>query len=188
MAASFKTLANRVAGALLLAALLAAPGKAQQQANTGRQIVVSLPDRKLAVVENGKVVRVFAVSVGANNSPSPRGNFRIVNRIANPTYYRPGVVIGPGRDNPIGPRWIGLSQKGYGIHGTNEPRSVGKAASHGCIRLRNTEIKLLFSMVRVGDEVQIRGERDEEAARIFGDRTEHATVAEFQAATNAAGQ
>ena len=60
------------------------------------------------------------------------------------------------------------SQKGYGIHGTNAPRSVGHAASHGCIRLRNRDIEKLFTMVQVGDVVQIRGERDEQVAQIFG--------------------
>jgi hypothetical protein len=68
----------------------------------------------------------------------------------------------------LGPRWLGLSRKGFGIHGTNDPRSIGKAASHGCIRLRNRDIRELFSMVNVGDTVEIRGESDAEMARIFG--------------------
>jgi lipoprotein-anchoring transpeptidase ErfK/SrfK len=76
-------------------------------------------------------------------------------------------VIPPGNGNPIGPRWIGLNQKGYGLHGTNELHSIGQAASHGCIRLRNSEIKQLFEIVRVGDSVEIRAERDEQTAQIF---------------------
>src|SRR5580704_11170197 len=75
-----------------------------------RQILVSIPDRKLAVIDQGKLIRTFPVSVGASGSPSPTGEFRIAHRVANPTYYHPGVVIPPGSDNPIGPRWIGLSQ------------------------------------------------------------------------------
>jgi len=133
-----------------------------------RQVVVSVSDRKLAVLENGKVIRTFPVSVGAAVSPSPTGEFQIVNRLANPTYYHPGTVIPPGNDNPIGPRWIGLSQKGFGIHGTNQPRSIGHAASHGCIRLNNRDIVQFFQMVSVGDTVSIHNERDEQIAQIFG--------------------
>jgi lipoprotein-anchoring transpeptidase ErfK/SrfK len=145
-----------------------------------RLVLVSVSDRKLAVLENGKVIRTFAVSVGAAVSPSPTGEFQIINRLANPTYYHPGTVIPPGNDNPIGPRWIGLSQKGFGIHGTNQPRSIGHAASHGCIRLKNRDIVQFFQMVRVGDTVSIRSERDEQIAQIFGGvaDTDEAAMAE----------
>jgi lipoprotein-anchoring transpeptidase ErfK/SrfK len=106
-----------------------------------RQIVVSIPDRKLAVLENGTVIRIFQVAVGAAVSPSPVGQFEIVTRLANPTCYHAGVVVPPGSGNPIGPRWIGLNQKGYGIHGTNRPRSIGHAESHGCIAFAITRSK-----------------------------------------------
>ena len=86
-------------------------------------------------------------------------------------------MIPSGKDNPVGTRWVGLSRKGYGIHGTNAPRSVGHAASHGCIRLRNRDIEKLFTMVQVGDVVQIRGERDEQVAQIFGGGADDTTVA-----------
>jgi hypothetical protein len=135
---------------------------------TRREVVVSIPDRKLAVLDNGTVLRIFPVAVGARNSPSPAGEFQIVRRLTNPTYYHPGAVIPPGKDNPLGPRWLGLNQRGFGIHGTNAPTSVGKAASHGCIRLRNRDVVELYSMVRAGDMVKIRAERDAEIARIFG--------------------
>jgi len=78
-------------------------------------------------------------------------------------------VIGLGASNPLGNRWIGLNQKGYGIHGTNEPRSIGKAASHGCIRMAKADLEELFTLVSVGDEVEIRGERDEQTAQWFGE-------------------
>jgi hypothetical protein len=79
-------------------------------------------------------------------------------------------VIAPGGDSPIGLRWVGLNRKGYGIHGTNEPSSIGKARSHGCIRLRNRDIKQFFAMVRAGDTVEIRGESDQQTVQIFGGR------------------
>ncbi len=162
---------NRIRTAsLLLAALFASTAAAQdfRTARAARQVLVSIPDRKLVVLEGGKVVRTFPVAVGATVSPSPSGEFKIVNRIANPTYYHPGVVIPAGAGNPIGTRWLGLNRTGYGIHGTNEPGSIGRAASHGCIRLRNRDMEQLFRMVSVGDTVLIRADRDEQVAEIFG--------------------
>jgi lipoprotein-anchoring transpeptidase ErfK/SrfK len=133
-----------------------------------RRIVVSVPDRKLALLEGERVVKVYDVAVGAPVSPSPNGEFRITRRLNDPTYYHPGVVIGPGKSNPLGPRWIGLDVKGFGIHGTNRPDSIGKNASHGCIRLRNSDIEDLFARVQVGDRVSLIAERTEEVARLFG--------------------
>jgi len=134
-----------------------------------RVVLVSIPDRMLAVIEDGEVLAQFPIAVGADASPSPTGEFQVVSRVLNPTYYHAGSVIPTGKDNPVGTRWLGLSQKGYGIHGTNAPRSIGHAASHGCIRLRNRDMEHLFTMVRVGDVVKIRGERDDEIAQVFGD-------------------
>jgi len=152
-----------------------------------RQVVVSIPDRKLAVLEDGKVLRVFQVAVGADFSPSPTGEFQIAHRLTNPTYYHPGVVIPPGKDNPLGPRWVGLTQKGFGIHGTNQPLSIGKAASHGCIRMRNRDIEQFFEMVRLGDTVSIRAERDEQVAQIFGGAANTLVAAQTPAADLAGG-
>ena len=134
-----------------------------------RRVVVSIPDRKLALLENDQVVGIYPVAVGASVSPSPVGSFTIVNRVSNPTYYKPGRVVGPGRGNPIGTRWIGLSAKGYGIHGTDAPGSIGFAKSHGCIRLRNQDVEQLFARVRSGDVVELHGERTPEIAQLFAD-------------------
>ena len=154
----------------------------------GRVLLVSLVDRQLVVIDGGNVIARFEVAVGAEDSPSPVGQFRIVNRVSNPTYYRPGTVIPSGKNNPIGTRWVGLSQKGYGIHGTNAPRSIGHAASHGCIRLRNRDMERLFTLVRVGDVVEIHGERDEKIAQIFGGTENPTMVADAQSANQASGQ
>lgn len=134
----------------------------------GRRIVISIPDRKLALVEGDRVVKIYTIAVGASVSPSPRGNYTIATRIPQPTYYAPGKVIPPGPANPLGTRWLGLSLKGFGIHGTNEPRSIGKRASHGCIRMRNTDVEELFELVRAGDTVELHGARSVELAQIFG--------------------
>lgn len=168
-----KLYAMALATLVLLARMAAA-----QEAASARRILVSVPDRKLALIENGEVVRVYPVAVGAEVTQSPSGEFTIVNRVSNPTYYHPHKVIGPGPENPLGSRWIGLSQPHYGIHGTNEPWSIGKAASHGCIRMAKRDLEELFTLVQVGDTVEIRAERDLEVAQVFGAATDApATVA-----------
>ena len=165
-----------------VATLIAADSFAQSAKLAGRDrskrvVLVSIADRKLAVLEAGNVIASFPVAVGATASPSPTGDFQIVSRVSNPTYYHPGTVIPSGKDNPVGTRWLGISQKGYGIHGTNAPKSVGHAASHGCIRLRNRDMEQLFTMLQVGDVVEIRGERDAEVAKVFGSGADDTTVA-----------
>jgi lipoprotein-anchoring transpeptidase ErfK/SrfK len=144
------------------------PAAPHEFAAPARQIVVSIADRKLALVENGEVKAMFSIAVGKEGTPSPAGSFHIVNRVVNPTYYHEGKVIPPGPCNPVGTRWLGLSEHGYGIHGTNAPHSIGKAASHGCIRMARTDLEQLFAMVAVGDAVEIHAERDEETERFFG--------------------
>jgi lipoprotein-anchoring transpeptidase ErfK/SrfK len=160
-----------------LAVLLLISAQAFAQETQQREVVVSIPHRKLALVENGEVVRIYDVAVGASNSPSPIGTFSITKRLENPAYYHPGVVIEPGPNNPLGTRWIGLDVKGYGIHGTNMPSSIGKAASHGCIRMRRTDLEELFTMVGVGDTVRILAEPDEQAAYIFQTHEEQRVIA-----------
>ena len=132
-----------------------------------RRVVVSIPDRKLALIENGKIVKIYATAVGAAASPTPSGTYKIAQRVANPAWYGPDKVVAPGKNNPVGTRWLGLSRKGYGIHGTNDPRSIGKRASHGCVRMRNRDVEDLFARVAVGDVVELHGERDAELAQIF---------------------
>jgi lipoprotein-anchoring transpeptidase ErfK/SrfK len=151
-----------------------------------RFLLVSIPDRKLVVIENENAIATFDIALGAAESPSPTGEFQFVNRVVNPTYYHPGTVILSGKNNPIGTRWLGLSQKGYGIHGTNVPKSVGQAASHGCIRLRNRDVERLFSMVRIGDRVEIHAARDEQIARFVG-TGDQKQIAETDIPSTAAG-
>lgn len=166
--------------AVMMAAEAAAAQKNQAQQNAAQPaarepvaardvvILISIPDRKLAVIEAGRVTHTFPVAVGKEATPSPSGEFTIVSRVVSPTYYHPGVVIPAGPQNPLGTRWIGISQTGFGIHGTNEPRSIGKAVSHGCIRMRRADLEQLFVVVRGGDTVVIRAERDDQIAAVFG--------------------
>jgi len=132
------------------------------------RILISIPDRKLALLEDGKVQKIYPVAVGADVTPSPTGEFHIAHKIVGPTYSHHGKVIAAGKGNPLGSRWMGLDKEHYGIHGTNMPKSIGHAASHGCIRMGKHDVEELFQLAGVGDVVEIHGERTEEMAQIFG--------------------
>jgi murein L,D-transpeptidase YcbB/YkuD len=187
--------APRLAIALLLAAagalaqdrtVASDQGPTAQIPEPTRQVIVTIPDRKLALIEDGRLVKVYPVAVGRASSASPTGRFRIRERLTNPTYYAPGTVIPPGPANPLGPRWIGLSSKGYGIHGTNEPRSIGQAASHGCVRMHNRDVTDLFERVRAGDFVELHGERDHEISKWFAEGEASIALAQADARESSA--
>jgi lipoprotein-anchoring transpeptidase ErfK/SrfK len=133
-----------------------------------RVIVVSLEDHKLALIEDGQLKKVYSVAVGKPSTPSPTGTFTIERRAANPTYHHNGKTVPPGPNNPVGTRWMGLSKHGYGIHGTNEPNSIGRAASHGCIRMARTDLEEFYALVAEGDTVELIGQRNQETAQLFG--------------------
>jgi L,D-transpeptidase ErfK/SrfK len=155
---------TKLAAVLVIAAVDAT---ADERREAQQRIVVSLPDRKLVLIDGDRVVKTYDVAVGKPSTPTPEGEFRIINHIPNPTYYGTGVVVGPGNGNPLGTRWMGLSVKGYGIHGTNVPSSIGKAASHGCIRMRQQDLEELFDLVKVGTTVELRGAGPELSAQVL---------------------
>lgn len=132
-----------------------------------RQIVISIADRKLGLLEDGHLLKTYPIAVGTAGTPSPDGDFVIINHAKDPVYRHGDKEIAPGKDNPLGSRWMGLSLKGYGIHGTNVQSSIGKAASHGCFRMRKQDVEELYSLVQVGDAVTIRRERDVMIAQVF---------------------
>jgi hypothetical protein len=160
----------------MTAVVLAVPANAQEAPK--RTIVVSLEDHKLALVEDGQVKKVYTVAVGKPSTPSPVGTFTIERRVANPTYRHNGKTVLPGPRNPVGTRWMGLSERGYGIHGTNEPNSIGKASSHGCIRMAKADLEELYPLVAVGDTVELIGQRNQETAQLFGNPETPATSAQ----------
>jgi len=147
----------------------APPATVGKHTSRRRRVVISIPDRKLAVLDQGTVVKVYPVAVGAAGSPSPSGDFTIVCRASDPAYRHNRQFIPPGKKNPLGARWLGLSKAHYGIHGTNDPGSIGHAASHGCIRMNNQDVRELFAQVEVGDGVEIHGQRDPGMEKIFGE-------------------
>jgi lipoprotein-anchoring transpeptidase ErfK/SrfK len=162
---------------------LAVNGQVLTATAVKRVIVVSLEDRKLALVEGGQVKKVYTVAVGKPSTPSPVGTFTIERRVVNPTYHHNGKTVLPGPGNPVGTRWMGLSKHGYGIHGTNEPNSIGKAASHGCIRMAKTDLEEFYELVAAGDTVELLGERNEETAQLFGTGQNPAAPATVQVQT-----
>jgi lipoprotein-anchoring transpeptidase ErfK/SrfK len=161
-----------------------APTANETAAQVKREIVVSLEDRKLAVVEDGQVKKIYTVAIGKPSTPSPVGTFTIQRRVKNPVYHHDGKTIQPGPGNPVGTRWMGLNIKGYGIHGTNEPKSIGKAASHGCIRMAKKDLEEMYEMVAVGDTVELVGQRTEETAQLFGEPQKPAAAEQPVVAAN----
>jgi lipoprotein-anchoring transpeptidase ErfK/SrfK len=138
-------------------AVVLATTKMDAQTELQHRIIISIADRRLVLLEGDHVLRTYEIAVGKRSTPSPQGRFQVVNRISNPIWCAGGRAVRPGKRNPLGTRWIGLSKKGYGIHGTNEPDSIGKAASHGCIRMRNRDVEELFEMVETGVPVELSG-------------------------------
>jgi hypothetical protein len=91
---------------------------------------------------------------GVLTGRTPTGTDTIADRLIGPTWYWQGYAV-PSDDPeyPLGSRWLGLSRRGYGIHGTNEPESIGKQESPGCIRMHNADVEEVFDVVSVGTPV-----------------------------------
>ena len=106
------------------------------------EIIVNVGAKRLTVYRNGIFFREYIVATGKPETPTPIGVFEVINK-----------EIDPG--GPYGTRWLGLSARGYGIHGTNDPSSIGTAASNGCIRMYNEDIEALFDITVVGTPVRI---------------------------------
>jgi len=127
-----------------------------EAATDSTRIVISRNQKKMQVYSGNKLLAEFRIAVGKKDSPTPLGDFRIINKIPYPTWYPKGSApVQAGKDNPLGTHWMGLSVKGFGIHGTNAPNSIGKSASHGCIRMKHNDLVELFQMVSVGTSVSI---------------------------------
>lgn len=106
------------------------------------EIIININAKQLTVYKNGRVFRQYAVATGKEETPTPTGVFTVINKQVNP-------------GGPYGTRWLGLSLRGYGIHGTNDPSSIGKNASNGCVRMFNEDVEALFDIVPVGTIVRI---------------------------------
>lgn len=105
--------------------------------------------------DDGKIFKTYSISTGENNS-TPVGIFTVVNRMEDPVWYKQGAIVpAESPDNILGSRWLGLSVKGYGIHGTTEPDTVGQQVTAGCIRMLNSDVEELYAIIPVGTEVTV---------------------------------
>jgi LysM repeat protein len=110
---------------------------------------------ELVVHLNGSFVKSYRVGVGKDGT-TPVGTFAVKNKIVDPTYYGPeGVLAHDDPKNPLGERWIDIGDS-YGIHGTIDPKSIGKNESRGCIRMLNSEVEEVYDFLVIGSEVKIR--------------------------------
>jgi lipoprotein-anchoring transpeptidase ErfK/SrfK len=129
----------------------------------GPIVVIKRASNLLTLYNGPKKVRVFKVATGQNIYPTPLGRFQIIVKWKNPWWYPPtndawakGLKpVPPGPNNPLGTRWMGLNSPGVGIHGTDEPASIGYSLSHGCIRMLVPQAEWLFDHVDVGTPVYI---------------------------------
>ncbi|MGB7565268.1 MAG: L,D-transpeptidase, partial [Prochlorococcaceae cyanobacterium] len=127
-------------------------------------IILSLGRREISLKNDGKTVGSWPVVIGAPGTPTPTGSFKVQNKVLNPKYQ--STVSGKinhttGPSGPLGDRWIGFHSKGkddFGIHGTPWPWWVDAraAVSHGCVRMKNEHVRLLFDQVEIGTPVVVK--------------------------------
>jgi lipoprotein-anchoring transpeptidase ErfK/SrfK len=133
-----------------------------------RRIDVDTKNKTLTVTDHGKILAAFPITPGSKQLPAPVGTWQIV-KIATLPFFRWDKAmllhgkrsgdfhtIPPGPRNEVGLVWIGLNKKGIGIHGTNNPDSIGRSASHGCIRLANWDAIQVLNAVTQGVIVEIK--------------------------------
>jgi lipoprotein-anchoring transpeptidase ErfK/SrfK len=133
-----------------------------------RSIIVDTKNKVLEIVENGRILAAFPITPGSKKLPAPVGIWTVTKMTILPWFRwdramllhgrRSGEFykIRPGPRNEVGLVWIGLNKKGIGIHGTNRPDSIGRSASHGCIRLANWDAVYALNSITKGATVQIR--------------------------------
>ena len=122
-------------------------------------IIVNKKSNELAFINEDAIKRVRTVATGRSMELTPEGTFTIIVKAEKP-YYRKKNIEGGSEDNPLGTRWIGFDAENtdgrtYGLHGTNQPNSIGKYTTSGCIRLLNGQIEALFDDVPIGTKILI---------------------------------
>jgi lipoprotein-anchoring transpeptidase ErfK/SrfK len=142
------------------------PGESGASRNVATK--VDTKTNMLGVFEAEKLIAAYPVTIGSAHNTSPIGDWKVRGISKLPTFRydkemlehgeRSGnfYMLPPGPRNPVGVMWISLNKKGIGIHGTNDPGSIGRAASHGCIRLANWDVVRLATKIKTGDNVSIQ--------------------------------
>jgi len=136
------------------------PVAAAETEMNAHQIVINLPSRTLQLYSGTTISKEYSVAIGKSGTPTPVGNFYIINKERNPVWIPPGrdYVVASGPDNPLGYRWMEFLPL-YGIHGTNAPWTIGMAVSNGCVRMREEDAEELFENVRYGTPIKITYDR-----------------------------
>ena len=121
---------------------------------------LNLSDRKVYVYRGDNLEKSYPVAIGRPGWETPTGEFEVFSQIVDPGWTNPltDEVMAPGPDNPLGDRWIAFWTDGVnsiGFHGTPNRNSVGQAASHGCIRMYNEDVRELFEIVALGTPVVV---------------------------------
>jgi len=127
-------------------------------------LVINLPEMRLFDF-SVEPVEIFAAAIGDMADPSLHGKFRIGAKRKNPDWNVPEsiraekpelpAVVRAGPDNPLGSRWMTIGNTSYGIHGTNVRWSIGRTATHGCVRLYEDEIQKLYDRTPTGTPIEI---------------------------------
>ncbi|MEC9488308.1 MAG: L,D-transpeptidase family protein [Halanaerobium sp.] len=107
-------------------------------------IIINTAARRLSLLEGEQVINSFPVAVGKPSTPTPTGNFEVLIK-----QMWPGGVLGS--------RWIQFTWRKHGIHGTNQPWLIGQAVSHGCVRMYNQDVNVVYGKVEVGTPIRIVG-------------------------------
>jgi lipoprotein-anchoring transpeptidase ErfK/SrfK len=124
------------------------------------RLVLKLAERRVYVYQGDTVKQSYPVAVGRPGWETPTGSFKVTQMLEHPGWTNPftGEKLAPGADNPLGDRWIAFWTDGtnsIGFHGTPNRSSVGTAASHGCVRMLNEQIRELFKLVKIGTPVTV---------------------------------
>jgi L,D-transpeptidase ErfK/SrfK len=125
------------------------------------KVVVDLSEAKVYLYWVDRVIKTYPVAVGQPGWETPVGKFKVEKKLQNPVWQQPitGELIKTGPENPLGKRWIGFwsdEQHHIGFHGTNKENLVGQPVSHGCLRMRNTDIEALYEQVVIGTPIVVR--------------------------------
>ncbi len=130
------------------------PGMNLKISTAKYSLVVDKSRNTLTLKSNEEVLKVYRVSTGSLENPTPAGRFTINSKLVDPNWR--GIPPGDPR-NVLGSRWLGFTEpfREYGIHGTTEPESIGKPITKGCIRMLDDDVKEIFIIVPIGTEVII---------------------------------
>jgi len=144
----------------------------ERQAYADTRLLINKGTNQLALFQDGYLLDVFPVATGRLPQYTPEGKCQVVVKQVYPSWRHPDggpVIPGGVPENPLGPRWLGLNARGtsgssYGIHGNNNPYSIGTHASSGCIRMYNEDILWLYERIPVGTEIEIINSREDLSA------------------------